>query len=62
MIGNQSIYRDEKVEVFREGEDLVLMFTQPYLLRIPVQDRQAIDDEVIRMLKMRAPGGSKYFV
>jgi transposase-like protein/transposase len=62
MIGNQSIYRDEKVEVFREGEDLVLVFIQPHVLRIPVQDLQAIDDEVIRMLKMRTLGGSKYFV
>jgi hypothetical protein len=62
MIVNQSIYRDEKVEVFREGEYLVLMFTQPHVLRIPIQDRQAIDDEVIRMLKMRTPVGSKYFV
>ncbi len=61
MIGNQSIYRDKKVEVFREGEDLVLMFTQPHVLRIPIQDRQAIDDEVIRMLRMRTKEGRKYF-
>ena len=61
MIMNQSIYRDEKVEVFREGEDLVLGFTQPHVLRIPKQDRQAIDDEVIHMLKMRTEEGGKYF-
>ncbi len=61
MIMNQSIYRDEKVEVFREGEDLVLEFTQPHVLRIPKQDRQAIDDEVIRMLRMRTEEGRKYF-
>ncbi|MEE8480500.1 MAG: hypothetical protein V3T59_04585 [Desulfobacterales bacterium] len=60
-IGNQSIYRDEKVEVFREGKDLMLMFTQPHVLRIPVQDRQAIDDEVVHMLKMRTEEGGKYF-
>jgi transposase-like protein len=61
MRGNQSIYRDEKVEVFREGEDLVLVFTQPHVFRIPVRDRQAIDDEVIRMLKIRAEDEKKYF-
>ena len=59
MIGNQCIYRDKKVEVFREGEDLVLMFTQPHVLRIPIQDRQAIDDEVVHMLKMRTEEGGK---
>ena len=59
MIGNQSIYRDKKVEAFREGEDLVLMFTQPHVLRIPIQDRQAIDDEVVHMLKMRTEEGGK---
>jgi transposase-like protein len=61
MRGNQSIYRDEKVEVFREGEDLVLGFTQPHVLRISVQDRQAIDDEVLRMLKIRTEDEKKYF-
>jgi transposase-like protein len=61
MRGNQSIYRDEKVEVSREGEDLVLVFTQPHVLRIPVQDRQAIDDEVLRMLKIRTENEKKYF-
>jgi len=61
MIGNQSIYRDEKVEVSREGEDLVLVFTRPHVLRIPVQDRQAIDDEVLRMLKIRTEDEKKYF-
>jgi transposase-like protein/transposase len=61
MIGNQSIYRGVKVEVFREGEDLVLIFTQPHILRIPVKDRQAIDDEVIRMLRIRTEEGRKYF-
>ena len=62
MIGNQSIYRDEKVAVFKEGKDLVLVFTQPHVLRIPVQDRQAMDDEVIRMLRMRTRDGRRYFL
>ena len=32
------------------------------MLRIPVTDRQAIDNEVIRMLKMRTDYGHKYFI
>ncbi len=62
MGGDQVIYRDEKVEVFRQEEDLLLTFKQPHMLRIHSRDRQAIDDEVIRMLKMRNPEGQKYFV
>ena len=62
MKGNQRIYRDEKVEVLREGEDLVLKFSTPHVMRIPVTDRQAVDDEVIRMIKMRTVEGGKYFV
>jgi len=62
MTGKQRIYRDEKVEAFREEEDLVLQFSQPYELRIPCTDRQAIDVEVIRMIKMRTLGGRKSFI
>jgi hypothetical protein len=45
MSGDQSNYDDEKLQVFRKGEDLLLVFTQPHVLRIPVEDRQAIDEE-----------------
>ena len=60
MRGNQNIYQDEKLKVCRAGEDLVLVFTQPHVLRIPLQDRHAIDDEVIRMLRIRTEDGRKY--
>jgi len=62
MKGKKRIYHDEKVEVFREGEDLVLLYTRPHMLRKPVTARQAIDDEVIRMLKMRTGYDHKYFI
>ena len=56
------IYRDEKVEVFRQGQELVVKFTKPHVLRLPATDRQAIDNEVIRMLRMRTEDGRKYLV
>lgn len=62
MKGKQRIYHDEKVEAFRQGEDLIVLYTRPHMLRIPVTDRQAIDNEVIRMLKMRTGYGHKYFI
>jgi len=62
MEGKQRFYHDEKVEAFRQGEDLVVLYTRPHMLRIPVTDRQAVDDEVIRMIKMRTLEDHKYFV
>ena len=62
MTGKQRFYQDEKVEAFRQGDELVVLYTRPHMLRIPVTDRQAIDDEVIRMLKMRTGYGRKYFI
>jgi len=62
MKGKQLFYQEEKVEAFRQGEDLIVLYTRPHMLRIPVTDRQAIDDEVIRMLKMRTVYDHKYFI
>jgi len=59
---NQRIYQDEKVEAFRQGEDLIVLYTRPHMLRIPATDRQTINDEAIRMLKMRTLEHHKYFV
>jgi len=57
----QIIYRDEKVEVFRQEEDLILIYKESHILRINSKDRQAIDDEVVRMIKMRTEEEKKYF-
>ncbi len=54
--------QDEKVEVFRQDEELVLKFTKPHVLRLPATDRQAINNEVIRMLRMHTENGRKYLV
>jgi len=62
MAGAEIVYRDEKVEAVRTSEHLVLRFLKPHTLRIPLGDRKAVDDEVIRMIKMRTADSRKYFV
>jgi len=32
MEGKQRFYHDEKVEAFRQGEDLVVLYTRPHML------------------------------
>ena len=61
MQGN-CIYADDKIEVARKGEFLELKYLKPYVLRLEASDRQAIDNEVVRMLQMRTVTGKKYFL
>ena len=56
------VYQNTKVEVVRRGEYLEIKYKTPHLISIKATDRQAIDDEVIRMLRMRSEDGRKYFV
>jgi transposase-like protein/transposase len=56
------VYQDADVEAGRRGEYLELMYKTPHLIRLKVNDRQAIDDEVVRMLRMRTADDRKYFV
>lgn len=58
----ERVYENEKVEVFKQQGNLVLFFKQPHSLRIKLTDRQGIDDEVIRMLRMRTAEGKRYFL
>ncbi len=62
MEDQEVVYQDVNIEVVKQGEYLGLNYKTPHLIRIKASDRQAIDDEVIRMLRMRKPGGQKYFV
>ena len=62
MADAEVVYRDEKVEALRTGQHLLVRFLKPHTLRIPLGDRKAVDDEVIRMIKMRSAEGRKYFV
>ena len=62
MEDQEVVYQDVNIEVVKQGEYLELKYKTPHLIRIKAGDRQAIDDEVIRMLRMRKPGGQKYFV
>ena len=62
MEDREVVYRDINIEVVKQDEYLELNYKTPHLIRIKTGDRQAIDDEVIRMLRMRSPEGQKYFV
>ncbi len=62
MENREVVYQDINIEVVKQGEYLELNYKTPHIIRIKAGDRQAIDDEVIRMLKMRTEVGSKYFV
>ena len=62
MENRKVVYQDINIEVLKCGEYLELKYKTPYVIKIKTADRQAIDDEVIRMLKMRFLDGRKYFV
>jgi hypothetical protein len=62
MEDREVVYKDVNIDVVKRDEYLELNYKTPHLMRIKADDRQAIDDEVIRMLKMRTPEGQKYFV
>lgn len=62
MEDREVVYWNDNIEVVKQGEYLELYYKTPHLIRIKIGDRQAIDDEVIRMLRMRSSEGEKYFV
>jgi hypothetical protein len=39
MKGKQPFYQDEKVEAFREGEDLIVLYTRPHSCNRPAGHR-----------------------
>ena len=61
-MASQLVYEDDRIQAIRTEEYLELWYKQPHLIRIEVGDRQAIDDEVIRMLRMRTVGGERYLL
>jgi transposase-like protein len=58
----QVVYEDHRIQATRTGEYLRLWYKQPHVIRIKVGDRQAVDDEVIHMLRMRTASGQKYLL
>jgi len=56
------IFRNRFVEAYRDNENLLIRYALPHVLRIPVGDRQAVDDEVIRMLRIDDAEGNKCLV
>ena len=59
---DKRVFADDTIEVVKRGEYLELKYKIPHLIRIKVGDTLAIDDEVIRMLRMRTEDGRKYFI
>ena len=58
---DQTLFVNERIEAVKRGSYVELHYKHPHLIRIDAADRQAVDDEVIRMLRMRTRGGGKYF-
>ena len=58
---DKRVYADDKIEVVKRGEYLEIKYKSPHLIRIKADDTQAIDNEVIRMLRMRTEEDRKYF-
>jgi transcriptional regulator with XRE-family HTH domain len=56
----QSIYDDERIEVVREEDRLVLKYKGPHTVTLSASNKSEIDNEVVRMLKMRTDDGRKY--
>ena len=56
----QTVYEDNRIEVVREKDNLVLNYKQSHSVTIPAEDKSEIDSEVVRMIKMRDAEGKKY--
>ena len=58
----QIIYQNEKVEVLKKEGYLEIKYLKPHIIRIAVDNRMAVDNEVIRMLQMKDKDSKKYFI
>lgn len=58
----QQIYQNDRVEVSKDDKYLEIKYLNPHIIKIAIDDKMAIDNEVIRMIKMRDEAGGKYFV
>ena len=61
-ISGEIIYQSRKVEAMITDKYLVIKYISPHIIKLSLDDRQGIDNEVIRMIKMRDGGQNKYFV
>lgn len=62
MSEKQLIFSNEGIDVYKNTEYLELNYKTPHTIRIKLTDRQEIDNEVVRMLKMKTENRKKYFV
>jgi len=56
----QCIYEDERIEVIRKGNRLVVTYKEPHTVSFNTENKSEIDSEVVRMIKMRTDDGRKY--
>jgi len=56
------LVKNKKITAWQEGNSLIIKYLQPQIIKIPLNDRMAIDIQVIRMIKMRDKANRKYFV
>ena len=56
----QCIYEDERIEVIRKGNKLVITYKEPHTVSINTENKCEIDSEVVRMIKMLTDDGRKY--
>jgi len=56
------VHKDDMVEVTKEKNHFILNYLQPHTIKIDINDKGAVDDEIIRMLKIRTEDNKKYFV
>ena len=57
-----TVFQDDRIEVSRQDQELLLLYKKPHILRIDLGDRQAVDDEVIRMLRMRTACDKRFLL
>jgi hypothetical protein len=56
------VHKDDMVEVTKESNHYILNYLQPHTIKIDINDKVAVDDEIIRMLRIRTEDNKKYFV
>ena len=55
------VHKDDMVEVTKESNHYILNYLQPHTIKIDINDKVAVDDEIIRMLRIRTEDNKKYF-
>ena len=62
MIENDVILDDERIKVEKQGDYLAIKYKTSYTIKIDSTNRQEIDNEVIRMLRIETQPNKKLFL